>query len=216
MKITFHGHSCFTFEGTKKILTDPGENDPAKIKADITLLSHGHTDHMGTHPEKYGRTFAIHELACFLGSLGVKTTGMNIGGAAKEDDITIRLVPALHSSSIPGENGPVYMGEPCGFVFTMDGKTIYFAGDTGLFSDMKLIGELYHPDIAILPAGGLYTMGPEEAMIAAEYIGAPLVIPMHYNTFPPIRQNLTEFKRAVELTGAKKVMLMQPGESVEV
>lgn len=216
MKITFLGHSCFTFEGSKKILTDPGDNDPAKIKADITLLSHGHTDHMGNTPEKYGHTFAIHELAGYLAAFGVKTTGMNFSGAAKFDDVTIRLVPALHSSSAPGKSGPVYLGEPCGFVVTMDGKTIYFAGDTGLFSDMKLIGELYHPDIAILPAGGLYTMGPDEAMIAAEFVGAPLVIPMHFNTFPGIRQDLSEFKRAVELTGAKKVQIMQPGESIEV
>ena len=216
MQITFLGHAAFLITGSKTILTDPGENDPAKYNADITLLSHGHIDHMGTHPQNYGRTCAIHELASYLAGFGVQTTGMNFGGSAKTDNVTISLVPALHSSSVPSETGPVYMGEPCGFVFTMDGHTTYFAGDTGLFSDMKLIADLYHPDIAILPVGGLFTMGPDQAMIAAQLIGAPLVIPMHFNTFPGIAQDLKEFKRAVEMTGAKKVQVMKPGETIEV
>lgn len=216
MKITYAGHSCFIFEGSKKILIDPMPVDVEQVNADITLLTHAHGDHMGNTPEKFGLTCAVHELACYLGSLGVKAIGMNIGGSTEIDGVKITMVPALHSSSIESDNGPVYMGCPCGFVISIDGTTIYHAGDTGLFTDMKLIGKLYQPDIALLPAGGLYTMGPEECMMAAEFVGAKCVIPMHYNTFPPIQQDLTEFKRAVELTGSIKVELMKPGESITV
>lgn len=214
MKITYAGHSCFVFEGSKKILTDPMPVNVDEVGADITLLTHAHGDHIGNTPENLGLTCAVHELACYLKMMGVNTIGMNIGGSKVINGVKITMVSALHSSSIETPNGTMYMGCPCGYIITMDRVTIYHAGDTGIFSDMKLIGDLYHPDIAILPAGGVYTMGPEECMMAAELVGAKLVIPMHYNTFPAIRQDLTEFKRAVELTGSKKVELMKPGEAL--
>jgi len=187
---------------------------PEDIEADITLLSHAHGDHIGESPQNLGLTCAVHELSCYLASLGVPTIGMNIGGSTVVQGVVVRMVNALHSSSVSNARGTFYMGCPCGFVFTMDDVTVYFAGDTGLFSDMKLIRELYHPDVAILPVGGLYTMGPDEAMIAAEFVGARVVIPMHYNTFAAIEQDLGEFKRAVELTGNKKVFVMKPGEEI--
>lgn len=185
-----------------------------KIDADIVLLTHAHGDHMGEHPEKFRRVYAIHELASWLSAKGVDARGMNIGGTVTEGDIEITMVRAEHSSSVMENGVPVYMGEPCGFIIRTEGLTIYHAGDTGLFPDMKFIRTLYHPDAALLPAGGLYTMGPTEAMIAAEFVGAPLVIPMHYNTFPAIQQDLTGFKKAIEETTAMKVELLHPGNEL--
>ena len=187
-----------------------GEN----IDADIVLLTHAHGDHMGDHPEKFGRVYAVHELASWLSARGVDARGMNIGGTVTDGDVEITMVRAEHSSSIMENGVPVYMGEPCGFIIRTEGLTIYHAGDTGLFSDMNLIRTLYHPDVALLPAGGLYTMGPAEAMMAAEFVGAPLIIPMHYNTFPAIQQDLTGFKKAIEETTAMKVELLQPGDEL--
>ena len=187
-----------------------GEN----IDADIVLLTHAHGDHMGDHPEKFRRVYAVHELASWLSAKGVDARGMNIGGTVTDGDVEITMVRAEHSSSIMENGVPVYMGEPCGFIIRTEGHTLYHAGDTGLFSDMNLIRSLYHPDVALLPAGGLYTMGPAEAMMAAEFVGAPLVIPMHYNTFPAIQQDLTGFKKAIEETTAMKVELLQPGNEL--
>ena len=213
MEITFAGHACFILSGSKKIVIDPmplGEN----IDADIVLITHAHADHLGDFPEKFPKTYASHELAGWLLKRGVDAVGMNIGGTAVEDGVSITMVHAEHSNSLEENGVPVYMGEPCGFVISMDGACVYHAGDTGLFSDMKLIGSLYHPDVSLLPAGGHYTMGPAEAMMAAEFVGAPLVIPMHYNTVPAIAQDLTEFKRAIELTTAMKAELLHPGNTL--
>ena len=184
------------------------------IDADIVLLTHAHGDHMGDHPEKFRRVYAVHELASWLSANSVDARGMNIGGTVTDGDIEITMVRAEHSSSIMENGVPVYMGEPCGFIIRTEGLTIYHAGDTGLFSDMKLIRTLYHPDVALLPAGGTYTMGPAEAMMAAEFVGAPLIIPMHYNTFPAIQQDLTGFKKAIEGTNAMKVELLHPGNEL--
>jgi L-ascorbate metabolism protein UlaG (beta-lactamase superfamily) len=218
MHIKYVGHSCFILEGSKRLLFDPSPiKDPASVEADLTLISHAHADHLGERPERFSLTAATHELSEYLKSIGVKTIGMNIGGSVKSEGITIRMVPALHSSSIRKPDGTsVYMGDPCGFIVEMDGHVIYFAGDTGLFSDMKVLKTLYHPDVAILPAGGRYTMGPEECMIAAEWIGAKTIIPMHVNTYPEIEQDLPEFKRVIELTTVMHVEIMKPGESLEL
>jgi len=218
MHITFIGHSCFIIDGSKKLLFDPMPiQDPASAGADLTLISHAHADHLGDSPGRFSTTIAIHELSGYLKSLGVKTIGMNIGGSVKYDGITIRMVPALHSSSIRQNDGTsIYMGEPCGFIVEMDGHVIYFAGDTGLFAEMKWMKKLFHPDVAILPAGGRYTMGPEECMIAAGWIGAGIVIPMHVNTYPEIEQDMEEFKRVVELTTACHVEIMKPGDSLDI
>ena len=213
MNIRYVGHSCFIFTGSKKIVIDPmplGDD----IDADIVLLTHAHSDHMGCHPEKFRRVYAIHELASWLSARGVDAVGMNLGGTVKDGDISLTMVHAEHSSSLMENGQPVYMGEPCGFIIQMDGLTIYHAGDTGLFSDMKLIRSLYHPDVALLPAGGCYTMGPDEAMMAAEFVAAPLIIPMHYNTFPAIAQDLSAFKRSIEQTTSMKVELLHPGNEM--
>lgn len=216
MKITYAGHSCFILEGSKKILIDPMPVNPREVKPDLTLITHAHSDHIGESPEKLGLCAVIHELSGYLSSLGVETIGMNIGGCFDFDGVKITMVKAEHSSSMKINGVPVYMGEPCGFVVKMDGVTVYHAGDTGLFSDMKLIGELYKPDIAILPAGGLFTMGPDECMTAAKYIGAETVIPMHYDTYDAIKQDLSGFKKSIELTTSSHVELMKPGETLTV
>ena len=218
MHIRYAGHSCFIIEGSKKLLFDPMPiEDPASVDADLTLLSHAHADHIGVAFKRFSTTVAVHELSGYLKSLGVKTIGMNIGGTTEYEGVTLRMVPAQHSSSIRQPDGTsFYMGQACGFIVEMDGHVIYYAGDTGLFSDMNLLRELYHPDIAILPAGGRYTMGPEECMIAAEWIGAKTIIPMHVNTYPDIEQDLAAFKRAVELTTVMHVENMQPGDSLEL
>ncbi|ABN07323.1 Zn-dependent hydrolase of the beta-lactamase fold-like protein [Methanocorpusculum labreanum Z] len=218
MQIRYAGHSCFIIEGSKKLLFDPMPlEDPAAVEADLTLISHAHADHIGDAFARFSLTIAVHELSGYLKSLGVKTIGMNIGGSVEWEGITVRMVPATHSSSIRQKDGTsLYMGQACGFVVEMDGHVIYYAGDTGLFSDMKLIRELYHPDIAILPAGGRYTMGPEECMMAAAWIGAKTVIPMHVNTYPEIEQDMPAFKRAIELTTVMHVEIMQPDDVLEL
>ncbi len=141
---------------------------------------------------------------------------MNIGGTMVVDGISFSMTPAVHSTSIE-EAGPGFSGgAPAGFVIGIDGVTVYHAGDTALFSDMKLIGELYHPDVALLPIGGRYTMGVAEAMIAANFIGAKTVIPIHYNTWDRIAADPQVLKNAVERTTDLNVMVLQPGESREI
>jgi L-ascorbate metabolism protein UlaG (beta-lactamase superfamily) len=140
---------------------------------------------------------------------------MNIGGTMVVDGVEFTMTPAIHSSGL-GADGQGYGGCPCGFVIGMDGVRVYHAGDTALFSDMKLIGELYGPDIALLPIGGKFTMGPREAMMAANYIGARTVIPMHYSTWPAILQDPLAFRHAIERTTDLKVVVLSPGEVYEV
>ena len=125
------------------------------------------------------------------------------------------MTAAMHSSSVE-ETGPGFSaGAAAGFVIGMDGVKVYHAGDTALFSDMKLIGELYHPDIALLPIGGRFTMGIAEAMMAANFIGAKTVIPIHYNTWDRIKTDPQQFKKAIERTTDIKVLVLKPGESMQ-
>jgi L-ascorbate metabolism protein UlaG (beta-lactamase superfamily) len=217
MELTYLGHACVLLKGEKTVLIDPfvpGGNVPAD--PDIVAVTHGHADHMGATVSLNRPTVAINELAKYLIAKGVPAEAMNYGGTIGIDGVRFRMVPAVHSSWIEeggiGCNG----GGGAGFVIGMEDKEIYHAGDTALFSDMKLIGELYHPDIALLPIGGRFTMDPADAMIAARYIGAPLVIPIHYNTWPPITQDPEEFKRALERTTDCRVRILLPGESTDI
>ncbi len=139
---------------------------------------------------------------------------MNIGGAREFDFGTVKFTQAFHSSGfVTDDKQIIYLGMPTGILFTAEGKTIYHAGDTGLFSDMKLIGERHSIDVAFLPIGDSFTMGPEDAAVAAEWLGAKLVVPIHYNTFPPIAQDPERF---VSLLPPGVGRALKPGESIEL
>ncbi len=216
MRITWLGHSCFFLEGTRRILIDPfSPQGPITVTPDIIALTHGHHDHLGETLRMRCTTVAINETAKILSARGIPVVGMNLGGTIDIEGVSFTMTQALHSGGLEIEGSMLYGGGACGYVIGMDGTRIYHAGDTALFSDMKLIGEIYQPDIAILPIGGKFTMGPQEAMMAAQFIGAPTVIPMHYATWPAILQDPMAFKRAIEKTTDLSVQVLSPGESLD-
>lgn len=222
MQLKWLGHAGFHIKlDEKKILIDPwltgnplAKEKPENIKdVDIILVTHDHGDHLGDTVEIAKRIDAIvvgvFELAQYISGQGVKRVlGMNIGGTATLDGIKITLVPAFHSCS---------RGTPVGFVVRNDYESFYHAGDTGLFCDMKIIGEIYKPKVVMLPIGSYYTMGPLEALKAVEMIEPEIVIPMHYNTFPVIKQNPSVFKKMVEEKMPEiKVIIPNIGEWIKV
>jgi L-ascorbate metabolism protein UlaG (beta-lactamase superfamily) len=199
------------------VLIDPFPPEGVPLPdPDIIAVTHGHADHLGETVRMKKPTVAINELAKYLKSKGVPAEGMNYGGTLTLDGVLFRMVPAVHSSWIEEAGIGCNGGGSAGFVIELDGVRIYHAGDTALFSDMRLIGELYHPDVALLPIGGRFTMGPEEAMIAARYIGAPLVIPIHYNTWPVIEQDASKFRTTLERTTDIRVQVLAPGSTLEI
>ncbi len=218
MQLTWLGHACVLLTGTKKILIDPfvPEGSTARMNPDLVLVTHGHSDHLGETVALKKTTVSTGEIAQYLVSKGVPAEGMNIGGTISLDGVTVTMTPALHSSRIDDPTTAVNPGMASGFVVTMDGVSVYHAGDTALFSDMKLIGDLYHPDIALLPIGGRYTMGPREAMIAAQLVGAKIVLPIHYNTWEKIAADPVAFKTSIERTTNLAVKILRPGESIEI
>jgi L-ascorbate metabolism protein UlaG (beta-lactamase superfamily) len=218
MQLTWLGHSCVLLTGTKKVLIDPfiEGGSVAGTRPDIVAITHGHDDHMGEAALLNTKTVAITEIAKYLKKKGVAAEGMNIGGTMTVDGVSFTMTQALHSSFIEEAGLGFAGGSAAGFIVGMDGVRIYHAGDTGLFSDMKLIGELYHPDVALLPIGGRYTMGVAEAMMAANFIGAKTVIPIHYNTWDKIAADPHALKKALERTTDIKVRILTPGESVEL
>ena len=226
MKINFLGHAGFLIEGSKNIVIDPfltgnpaAKKNPKDINADLILVSHGHGDHFGDTltiaKQSKGTVVSVNELAKFCANKGVKSHGMHIGGSHVFDGVKIKLTPAWHGSGYDAEF-PIHLGTPCGFIIILDGKTIYHAGDTGLFGDMELIGRLNKIDLAMIPIGDNYTMGPEDALEAVKMLKAEHVIPMHYNTFPLIKQDPLKFKTEVESQTGSKVAVMAPGESLEL
>ncbi|MGB7787259.1 metal-dependent hydrolase [Methanoregula sp.] len=218
MQLTWLGHSCVLLSGTKKVLIDPfiEGGSAAGIQPDIVAVTHGHYDPLGETVALGKKTVAISELAKYLKAKGVPVESMGIGGTIRVDGVSFTMTPALHSSSVEDAGAIVSSGLAAGFIIGMDGLTVYHAGDTGLFSDMKLIGDLYHPDIALLPIGGRYTMGVAEAMIAANFIGAKTIIPIHYNTWDGIAADPEIFKKSIERTTDLKVRVLQPGGSIEI
>lgn len=225
MRITWLGHSAVKIEGAGKIIyVDPylSGNSMAAIKvedidkADYIFVTHGHGDHVGdtvTISKKTGAlVLANGELSDWFLAQGVKNVQpMYFGGGSDFDFGHVKMVYALHGSTISDSEGPVYGGVAAGFVFDIDGVKIYHAGDTGLTKEMELLAE-EKIDIAILPVGGHYTMDMKEAERAIELIKPKKVIPMHYNTFPPIK---ADPKQLVELAGEKtEVVILNPGESV--
>ncbi|MCX6689780.1 MAG: metal-dependent hydrolase [Methanoregula sp.] len=218
MQLTWLGHSCVLLSGTKKVLIDPfiEGGSVAYTNPDIVAVTHGHADHMGETVALKKMTVAISEIAKYLKTKGVPAEGMNLGGTISVDGISFTMTPALHSAWIEEAGIGCNGGAAAGFVIRMDGVTVYHAGDTALFSDMKLIGELYRPDVALLPIGGRFTMSIAEAMMAANFVGAKTVIPIHYNTWEKITVNPVPFKEAIERTTDLKVKILKPGESVEI
>jgi L-ascorbate metabolism protein UlaG (beta-lactamase superfamily) len=218
MQLTWLGHSCVLLTGTKKVLIDPfvEGGSVAGTDPDIVAVTHGHNDHMGETVALGKKTIAITEISKYLKTKGIPVESMNIGGTQVVDGVSFTMTPAMHSTAIE-EAGPGFSaGAPAGFVIGMDGVRVYHAGDTGLFSDMKLIGELYHPDVALLPIGGRYTMGITEAMMAANFIGAGTIVPIHYNTWDRIAADPELLKKGIERTTDLKVRILKPGETMEI
>ena len=212
MSVKYLGHSAFeiNIQG-KKILIDPFlVKSPDYDYSDVTdiFVTHGHADHLGSAIEiskKTGATItAIFELANYCATKGAKVNGINLGSWIDYDWGKVIAVPAFHSSSTPEG---IYAGCPCGFIFEIAGKTVYHAGDTCLNSEMKVIGEIYQPDVAILPIGGQYTMDIETAVIASEWLGVSVVIPMHYDTFEAINVDISDFERQIREKGKIPVIL---------
>lgn len=223
-KIIFHGHSFFEIHaGDDIIYIDPFiEGNPhcdiklKDAKCDYIILSHGHDDHFGNTIEiakkNDAEVIAPVEIADYLDTKGVSAHGLNLGGGYNFPFGRVKLTIAHHSSSLPGG---IYLGNPAGIILIFNGKTIYHSGDTALFFDMKLIGEMNKIDYAMLPIGDNFTMGVDDAVKAAEFLNAEHVIPMHYNTFDLIKADSNEFKRKIESIG-KKCIIMKPGEKISI
>ena len=233
MEIRYHGHSCFELiDGETTLLVDPflSPNNP---KADKTAeevnpthiaLTHGHADHVADVVAVAQRTgaqcVAMVEVANWLEGQGVENVSdPNLGGTVTFDGVSIKLVPAWHTNTVPGSDEKPYsaelgtpMGVPAGLIIKMGGLTIYDAGDTCLFGDMELIGRRHHVDIALLPIGGHYTMDREDAAYAATLIGARRVIPIHYDTFPPIETDVEAFASELDNHGIE-ALVIKPGGS---
>lgn len=223
-EIRYLGHSCFLVtEGDLSVLLDPflTGNPKAACTADqvnptAILLSHGHADHLGDAIAISRRTGAlivtVFELAVYCEQQGANSHPMGIGGKRSFDWGTVKFTPAFHSSSIQTADGFIYAGMPAGIVLEMGGKTVYFAGDTGLFSDMALIGRQHQPDLAILPIGDNFTMGIDDAVEATLLVQAKTVIPMHYGTFEVIEADPLDFKNRLA-DQAVDCVVLKPGES---
>ncbi len=227
-KVTWLGHATVLVETAAglTLLIDPFlQHNPSypkdyvlPEKIDYILLTHGHMDHTADAvpvAQKHGATIVgIYELTSYLTGKGAeKTIGMNLGGTVALPGVNVTMVEAKHSSSIQEGDQIVYLGEAAGLVLTIaDGPVIYHAGDTAVFSDMKLIQALYKPELAILPIGGHFTMGPKEASLAVEYLQPKQILPVHWGTFPPLKG--TPEQLAALLPDGSSVARVKPGQSL--
>ena len=230
--LTWLGHNTFKLvtRGAKTVLLDPWvEGNPACPKElrtfdklDVMTISHGHGDHMAdavTLGKKFKPTVVCnYEIHVFLQRKGVGTTSpMNKGGSQEVAGLKFTMVHAVHSSGIEDGGQIIYGGEPCGFVITLeDGTRIYHAGDTGVHSDMALIGELYAPEVALLPIGDLYTMSPREAAVAARMLKPRYIVPCHYGTFPVLSGTPDQLREELAKQNVTaEVVALRPGESLK-
>jgi L-ascorbate metabolism protein UlaG (beta-lactamase superfamily) len=230
LSITWYGHATFviTTPGGTRIVTDPWlEGNPKcppamkKINAaDLILVSHGHSDHTGDLVSVSRATnapvVAVYELARWFERKGLSNLqAMNFGGTITAAGLRVTMVPAIHTSSVVENDANVYLGNPAGFVVQMeDGHSFYFAGDTALFGDMRLIAEVHAPQIAFLPIGDHFTMGPEGAALAARMLGVRQIVPMHYGTFPILTGTPERLKQLVDPFGID-VLVLRPGETAQ-
>ena len=229
--LTWLGHNTFKLvtRGGRVVLLDPWiEGNPACPKEhktfdklDVMTISHGHGDHMGdavTLAKKLKPVVICnYEIHVFLQKKGVAgTSPMNKGGTQEAQGLRFTMVHAIHSSGIEDGGQMIYGGEPCGFVITLeDGTRIYHAGDTAVFSDMALIGEIYQPEVALLPIGDLYTMSPREAAVAARLLKPKVIVPAHYGTFPALTGTPDALREELKKQGVDaEVVALRPGESL--
>jgi L-ascorbate metabolism protein UlaG (beta-lactamase superfamily) len=226
MRVTYFGHSCFLVETAKaRLVLDPFfTGNPvcvtkaADVACDYVLLSHGHEDHTCDALElaqRNGATIvANYEIAEYFGTKGAKTHGLNPGGRFDFPFGRVKLTLAHHTSSLGDPAAPVYMGVACGLLVSADGRNLYHAGDTALFLDMQLIGRA-GIDLALLPIGDNFTMGPDDALDALDLIRPKLCVPIHYNTWPVIAQDAAAFSRRAAERG-HAVRVLPPGGSIEL
>jgi L-ascorbate metabolism protein UlaG (beta-lactamase superfamily) len=222
------GPSCFTLSAAgKTIIFDPflaGNPEaicgPDDITVDAVLPSHGHSDHLGDTVAIANRlkcpVIGVFELCLYCARQGCEVAPMHIGGTRTFDFGQVKLTSATHGSGVKAADGTIeYTGPACGFVVTMGGKTIYYAGDTGLFGDMKLIGESVALDAAILPIGDCFTMGPDDALKAIGMLRPRVVIPTHFSAFDVIQQDADEWASTVRAMGTD-CRVLRPGDEIEV
>ena len=222
VKVTFWGHACVEIdEAGKVLLFDPfitgnpaAPQAAASVKPDFILLSHAHPDHLGDTvamaKASGAQVLTTNEIGIMLSGQSVNAVGMHIGGRVPFAFGELKLVLAFHGSGIAG-------GQACGFILTLGARKVYFAGDTSLYSDMKLVHDLWGPiDIAFLPIGSFYTMDADDAAVAAQWIRPKIVVPIHYNTFPALRTDVDAFKHRVESSTSSKVVVLSPGESADL
>ena len=232
-RLTWFGHATWLLEtpGGKRVLIDPwftgnpkAPEDPDLGTIDLILLSHGHSDHTAdvvrlAQEKQPKAVIGMMELLGYFGGKGVENAvGMNKGGTTEAEGIKVTLTHAFHSSSLEDDGAIVYTGEPAGLIITLEnGFRIYYAGDTTVFGDMALIGELYSPDVALLPIGDFYTMGPYEAAKAVELLGVKQVIPTHFGTFDALVGNPAALREELGKRGLGDVTVLdtEPGGTIE-